>query len=47
MEREWRKFQNLELRPGFVQKIVVGPDYVNRLKKDFPEYKDIVYECPI
>jgi hypothetical protein len=46
MEREWRKFGNLELRPGYVRKIVVAADYVDRLKTDFPEYQKNVCECP-
>jgi hypothetical protein len=47
MEREWRKYGNLEFQPEWVSSIVVPSDYVERTKKDFPQYVGRISACPI
>jgi hypothetical protein len=40
LEREWRKFGNLNFVPQNVSSVVVGKDYVDRLKMEQPIYAD-------
>lgn len=39
MEREWRKYGNLQFTPDKVNRVVVPTAYLERLAKDFPDYK--------
>lgn len=38
-EREWRKFGNLRFTPDDVEQVVVAEGYVDRLRRDLPEYE--------
>jgi Putative abortive phage resistance protein AbiGi, antitoxin len=50
MEREWRKFGNLKLRPDdistIVSTIVVHADFLQKAKTDLPEYRNIIHALP-
>ena len=38
MEREWRKFGNLEFKPVDVVKVFVGKGFKSNLEQEFPDY---------
>ena len=40
MEREWRKYGNLQFEPSNVQKVLVPDDYVDRFRADRPKYAE-------
>jgi hypothetical protein len=46
MEREWRMYGNLEFEPEWVRTIVVGSGYADKVRVDFPQYADRIYEMP-
>ena len=46
MEREWRMYGNLEFEPEWVPTIVVGSGYADKVRVDFPQYADRIYEMP-
>jgi hypothetical protein len=45
-EREWRRFGNLPFQPSDVVRVLVAPDYVERLKQDRPNYSGVVTPPP-
>lgn len=46
MEREWRMYGNLEFEPEWIRTIVVGSGYADKVRVDFPQYADRIYEMP-
>lgn len=46
-EREWRKFGNLLFQPPEVIRVLVAPDYMERLKRERPAYTDKVMVAPV
>jgi hypothetical protein len=46
-EREWRKFGNLLFQPVEVMRVLVAPEYVDRLAKDRPAYAAKITVAPM
>lgn len=46
MEREWRKFGNLQLQQGHVRRIVVHPDFVEKARHDFQNLNVLISPFP-
>jgi hypothetical protein len=44
MEREWRKYGNMEFKAEQLTKIVVAKGYKERASSDFPPYRDRIIE---
>ena len=44
MEREWRKFGNLEFKQHDVVKVIVAKGYLDRARANFPAFAPIVCE---
>lgn len=44
MEREWRKYGNMQFKEDELTKIIVAKDYKERLEKDFPIFRDRIFE---
>lgn len=44
MEREWRKFGDMDFRPEDVTHIIVAKGYKNKLEEQFPDYQSRVAE---
>ncbi len=39
-------YGNLEFEPEWVRTIVVGSGYADKVRVDFPQYADRIYEMP-
>lgn len=44
MEREWRKYGNMQFGPAQVSRLVVAKGYKERAHSDYPEYEDRIFE---